>query len=96
MSEYREGGDGNITLPIEYNDIETLAILEIGAGVAIATKSIWEKWGRPTTRKTRLKLQLGDGHLEPPLGLLEGIPITTCGIKVIHTFDVVDFGRRTT
>ena len=41
-----------------------------------------------------MKLQLADGHLEPPLGLLEGISITTCGIKFIHTFVVVDFGRR--
>ena len=40
-------------------------------------------------------MQLADGHLEPPLGLLEGISITTCGIKFIHTFVVVDFGRIT-
>ena len=42
----------------------------------------------------RLKLQLVDGHLEPPLGLLEGVSITTCGIKFIHTFAMVDFGRK--
>ena len=96
VGEYYEGPDGNITLPIEYNDVETLAILDNGAGVAIATKNIWEKWGRPAIKRTRLKLQLADGHLEPPLGLLEGISITTCGIKFIHTFVVVDFGRRTT
>ena len=95
VGDYCEGSDGNITLPIEYNNVKTLAILDSGAGVAIATKHIWEKWGKPTIRKTRLKLQLADGHLEPPLGLLEGISITTCGIKVIHTFAVVDFGRRT-
>ena len=41
-----------------------------------------------------MKLQLADGHLEPPLGLLEGVSITTCGIKFIHTFVVVDFGRK--
>ena len=95
VGDYCEGLDGNITLPIEYNDVETLAILNSGAGVAIATKLIWEKWGKPAIRKTRLKLQLADGHLEPSLGLLEGISITTCGIKFIHTFAVVDFGRKT-
>ena len=42
-----------------------------------------------------MKLQLADEHLEPPLGILEGISITTCGIKLIHTFVVVDFGRKT-
>ena len=86
--------DGNITLPIELNYFKTLAILDSGAGVAIATKHIWEKWGKPTIRKTHLKLQLAHGHLEPPLGLLEGISITTCEIKFIHTFAVVYFGRK--
>ena len=90
-----EGADGNITLPIEYNDVKTLVILNGGAGVAIATKHIWEKWGKPARRKTRLKLQLADGHLEPPLGLLKGVSIATCGIKFIHTFVMVEFGRKT-
>ena len=92
VGEYCEGVDGNITLPIEFNDVKTLAILDSGAGVAIATKNIWERWRKPAIRKTRLKLQLVDRHLEPPLGLLKGISITTCGIKFIHTF--ADFGRR--
>ena len=35
-----------------------------------------------------------DGNLEPPLGLLEGVLITTCGIKFIHIFVVVDFGGK--
>ena len=42
-----------------------------------------------------MKLQLADGHLEVPLGLLEGIVITTCGIQFTHTFVVVDFGKKT-
>ena len=46
--------------------------------------------------KTRLKLQLVDGHLESLLGLLEGVSIITCGIKFIHNFIVVDFGKNTT
>ena len=32
-------------LPIEYNDVKTLAILDNGAEIAIATKHIQEKWG---------------------------------------------------
>ena len=68
VGEYYEGGaNGNINLPIEYNDVKTLAILNSGAGVAIATKHIWEKWEKPAIRKTRLKLQLANRHLEPPL-----------------------------
>ena len=52
VGEYCEGEDGNITIPVEHNNIKTLAILDSGAGVAIATKSIWEAWGRPAIRQT--------------------------------------------
>ena len=44
VRNYCEGEDGNTTLPIEYEGVETLAILDSGAGVAIATKGIWEQW----------------------------------------------------
>ena len=71
----------------------SLAILDSGAGVAIATKKRWESWGRPALRKTRMKLQLADGHIERPIGLLEGIIVTSCGVKFEHTFVVVDFGK---
>ena len=75
MGEYCEGEEGNITIPVEYNNTRTFAILDNGARVAIATKSLWEAWGKPAIRRTRLKLQLADGHLERPLGLLEEISI---------------------
>ena len=75
--------------------MKTLDVLYSMAGIDIATKSLWEAWGKPAIRRTRMKLQLADGHLEVPLGLLEGIIITTCGIKFTHTFAVVDFGRKT-
>ena len=60
VGDYCEGDDGNTTLPVEFNEVKSLAILDSGAGVAIATTHIWEKWGRPTIRETRLKLQLAD------------------------------------
>ena len=40
VGEYCEGADENITLPVELNDVKTLAILNSGAQVAIATKHI--------------------------------------------------------
>ena len=71
-----------------------MAILDSGAGVAIATKQIWNKWGRPALRKTRMKLQLADGYIEEPLGLLKNVVVTSCGIEYEHTFAVVDFGKK--
>ena len=38
VGDYYKGDDGNITLPVEFNDIKSLEILDSGAGVAIATK----------------------------------------------------------
>ena len=64
VGEYCEGAEGNTTLPIKCNDVKSEAILDSGVGVAIATKNIWEAWGKPTLRKTRLKLQLANGSME--------------------------------
>ena len=82
-------------MPITYEGIESIAILDSGAGISIATKSIWEKWGRPTVRQTRMNLQLADRSLENPVGLLENIIVTSCGIEYEHTFAIVDFGQNT-
>ena len=43
---------GNTTLPVTYGGIQSIAILDSGAGISRATKTIWEKWGRPTIRTT--------------------------------------------
>ncbi len=85
VGEYCEGEDGNTTLPIEYKGVKTTAILDSGAGVVIATKasSTWEKWGKPALRKTRLKLQLANGHIEQPMGIIEQVVMTSCGIDDI-------------
>ena len=93
VGDYCEGEDSNTTILVEFKGTNTLAILDSGAGVAIATKKIWESWGRPALRKTRMKLQLADGHIERPIGLVEGIVVTSCGVEYEHTFAVVDFGK---
>ena len=56
VGDYCEGEDGNTTLPVEFNEVKSLVILDSGAGVAIATKEVWESWGKPALRKTRMKL----------------------------------------
>ena len=37
--------EGNTTLQVNYEGIESIAILDSGVGISIATKTIWEKWG---------------------------------------------------
>ena len=41
-----------------------------------------------------MRLQLADGHIQRPIGLLERVLVTTCGIEYEHTFAVVDFGQN--
>ena len=84
---------GNTTLPMEFNDCKAIAILHIGSGVSIATKSLWQKWGKQALRRTRMQLQLADGTLAKPLGMLEHVTLTSYGIAFMHTFAIVDFGK---
>ena len=61
VANYCEGEDGNI--PVEFGGQTSITILDSGAGVAIATKNMWESWGKPALRKTIRKLQLADGYI---------------------------------
>ena len=90
VGDYCKGEDGNTTIPVEFAGQTSIAILDSGAGVAIATKNMWESWGKPALRKTRMKLQLADGYIE---SLLEKVVVTSCGVEYEHTFAVVDFGK---
>ena len=40
VGDYCEGEDSNTTIPVSYQAVKTFAILDSGAGVAIATKGI--------------------------------------------------------
>ena len=63
VGDHCEGDDENTTLPVTFNEITTMAILDSGARVARTTKQIWDSWGQPALRKTRMKLQLADGYV---------------------------------
>ena len=47
---------GNTTLPVEFNDCKVIAILDTGARVSIATKSMWGKWEKLAIQKTCMQL----------------------------------------
>ena len=90
-----EDDEGNTTLPIEINNVKSIAILDSGASFGIATKAIWISWGKPAIRRMRMSLQLADGSVEIPIGLLEDVKVKSCGIEYLHTFAIVDFGKNT-
>ena len=39
-----------------------------------------------------MQLQLADGKIAKPMGMLKKVTMTSCGIKYEHTFAIVDFG----
>ena len=41
-----------------------------------------------------MNLQLVDGKLENPIGILENVSLISCGIEYTHSFVVVDFKRE--
>ena len=41
-----------------------------------------------------MQLQLADGTLAKPLGMLEHVSVTGCGISFMHTFAIVDFSKN--
>ena len=86
VGDYCEGEDGNTTLPVKFNQVTSLAILDSGAGVAIATKQIWVSWSQPALRKTRMEIQLVDCYVERPMGLLEKVVVLSLNIEYKHTF----------
>ena len=94
MSKKLGSLEGNTTLHVEHENVVFMAILDSGAGMSVATKSIWEKWGKPMVRSTQMNLLLADGRLENPNGILENVALTTCKIEYTHSFAVVDFGKE--
>lgn len=47
VGKYCEDDEGNMTLPVQIEKVKSIAILDSGSGVSIATRTIWEKWGKP-------------------------------------------------
>ena len=97
MSTYAkvEGDKGNTTLKVKKETHLHLAILDTVAGVSIITKETWELWGKRALTSTRMGLQLVDGEVKYPIGLLEDTSISICDIEITHTFAIVDFGPKT-
>ena len=89
-----KGDKGNTTLKVKKNTHLHLAILDIRAGVSIITKETQIQWGKRALTSTRMGLQLVNGEVKYPIGLLEDTPISICDIEIAHTFAVVDFGPK--
>ena len=72
-----------------------MTILDSVDGMSIATKLVWERWGKLALRKTWMSLQSADGSLNNLIGVVEDITVESCGIEYEHTFSIVDFQVNT-
>ena len=95
VGEKVKDDDGNTTLPININNVNSITILDSGARIGIATKSTSKSWGKLAIWRTRMSLQLADGSLEHLLGLLEDVKVKSYGIEYLQTFAIVGFGKNT-
>ena len=43
-----------------------------------------------------MKLQLANGNFAKPMGLVEQVVLSTCGIEFVHTLAIIDFGLKST
>ena len=62
-----------MTLPIKHKGIESIAILDSGASISIATRQLWEKWDKPAVRASLIALQFANGSVKKPICLLENL-----------------------
>ena len=72
-----------------------MATLDSGVGKSIATKPMWERWGKSTLHKTQMNLQLAHDSLNNPIGIVEDITMESCGIEYEHIFAIIDFKMNT-
>ena len=91
LGDYCEGEEGNTTLPVEYNGVNTKAILDSGR-LRLSPNRRGKNgeslpFGAPE--------HLADGSLESRIGLLETALVKSCRIEYEHTFAIVDFGKET-
>lgn len=54
VGEKVEDDKGNTTLPIEINNIKSIAILDSGTDVGIVTREIWVSWGNFRRHKSKV------------------------------------------
>ena len=58
VGQHNDGEDANTTLLVELNGYKHIAILDSGVGIAIATKSTWEQWGKTSLEKIKNKITI--------------------------------------
>ena len=97
MSTYAKakGDKGNTTLKVKKDTNVHLAILDTRVGVSIITKETWKLWGKRALTSTTMGLQLADGEVKYPIGLLEDTSISICNMEITHNFAIVDFDLET-
>ena len=66
------------------------ALCDLGASVSLLPKSVFDRLGIGELKQTKISLQLADGSIKLPIGVLEDFPIQVGKFFVPVDFVVVD------
>ena len=83
-----ETDDTSMTLPVCVNGTTCDAVIDTREGVSRVSYKFWCKWGRPKMLSSDVKLQMADGSIQRPKGMIPAHSFTVHGIEFNLTFVV--------
>lgn len=95
VSKVKDQIKGHTTLPVNFDDFVSLAILDSGARINITSLLVWEHWQKPKLCQIEMNMQLADASLNTLIRIFKNTKVESCGIEYKHTFVIVDFVTHT-
>ncbi|XP_057810144.1 uncharacterized protein LOC131024653 [Salvia miltiorrhiza] len=90
----KQGDPGSFIFDISLGGVEkALGMLDLGAAVNLMPLDIFEKLGNKELKCTNIKIELADGSISSPRGLVEDVEVVVRGISVLADFIVLDVGK---
>jgi Aspartyl protease len=81
----------SFTIPCSLGNIKFKnALCDLGASVSLMPRSVFERLGIRDLKQTNISLQMADGSVRLPIGILEGIPIQVGKFFIPIDFVVCD------
>ncbi|XP_057812224.1 uncharacterized protein LOC131026374 [Salvia miltiorrhiza] len=90
----KQGDPGSFIVDISLGGVEkVLGMLDLGAAVNLMPLDIFERLGNKELKCTNIKIELADGSISSPRGLVEDVEVVVRGISVLVDFVVLDEGK---
>lgn len=94
QSKPKRSDPGSFELEVILDNGENVSgLIDLGVAVNLMPHSIFEKLSSKNLKPTDIRIELADGTLSHPLGIIEDVAILVSGMRVINDFVVFDVGR---